>query len=77
MTSLTLRVPAKLKLQLARAGRRRKRSPSALAREAIAGYLRVERATVPVRPVGYFKFDDELTELANRAAVSFAPPDEN
>jgi hypothetical protein len=77
MTSLTLRVPAKLKLQLARAGRRRKRSQSDLACEAITGYLRAERAAVPVRPVGFFKFDDELTALANRAALSFAPPDEN
>jgi Ribbon-helix-helix protein, copG family len=77
MTSLTLRVPAKLKLQLARAGRRRKRSQSALVREAIAGYLRAERAPVPVRPVGFFRFDDELTPLANRATVSFTPPDEN
>ena len=77
MTSLTLRVPAKLKLALARAGRRRKRSQSALAREAIAGYLRAERVPVPVRPVGFFKFDDDLTPLANRSSVSFTPSDEN
>ena len=43
--------------------------------------LRLERVTrkgaIPSRPVGYFKFDDELTALANRAEPSFTPPDEN
>ena len=29
------------------------------------------------RPFGYFTFDDDLTALANRAACSFAPLDEN
>jgi hypothetical protein len=29
------------------------------------------------RPFGYFTFDDDLTVLANRAACSFAPLDEN
>ena len=77
MTSLTLRVPTKLKRELARAGRRHKRSQSALACEAIAGYLRAEHATIPVRPFGFFKFDDELSQLANRAPVAFIPPDEN
>lgn len=77
MTSLTLRVPTKLKRELARAGRRHKRSQSALACEAIAGYLRAERGAVPVRPLGFFKFDDELSQLANRAPVSFTPLDEN
>lgn len=37
--------------------------------------LRLERVTsrgaIPSRPVGYFKFDDELTALANRAESSF------
>ena len=33
---------------------------------------------VPSRPVGFFSFgpDDELTALANRAEISFTPPDE-
>jgi hypothetical protein len=43
--------------------------------------LRLARVTgkteAPSRPVGYFKFDDELTDLANRAEPSFTPPDEN
>lgn len=43
--------------------------------------LRLERvnrkAGIPSRPVGYFKFDDDLTDLANRAEPSFTPPDEN
>lgn len=43
--------------------------------------LRLERVNhpraIPQRPVGYFKFDDELTDLANRAEPSFTPPDEN
>lgn len=43
--------------------------------------LRLERVTrqraLPNRPVGYFKFDDELTSLANRAEPSFTSPDEN
>lgn len=77
MTSLTLRVPTKLKRDLARAGRRHKRSQSALACEAIAGYLRAGHAAVPTRPFGFFKFDDELSQLANRASVSFTPLDEN
>ena len=29
------------------------------------------------RPFGYFTFDDDLTALANRAAPSFTPVDEN
>ena len=37
--------------------------------------LRIDRVTgwepVPVRPFGYFKFDDELTALADRAEPSF------
>ena len=37
--------------------------------------LRLERVTgqraIPARPVGYFKFDDELTVLADRAMPSF------
>ncbi|MBI2516166.1 MAG: hypothetical protein HYV95_04560 [Opitutae bacterium] len=28
---------------------------------------------IPKRPVGYFKFDDELSALANRAKPSFTP----
>lgn len=32
---------------------------------------------IPAHPVGYFKFDDDLTEFADRAEPSFAPPDEN
>lgn len=43
--------------------------------------LRLERVTgrraIPVRAVGYFKFDDELTVLADRAAPWFTPLDEN
>ena len=43
--------------------------------------LRLERVTgqreIPSRPVGYFKFDDELTALADRVAPSFTPLDEN
>lgn len=43
--------------------------------------LRLERVTrkgaIPRRPIGYFKFDDDLTDLANRAEPSFTPPDEN
>ena len=43
--------------------------------------LRLERVNgatgIPSRPVGYFKFDDDLTDLANRAEPSFTPPDEN
>lgn len=43
--------------------------------------LRLERVTggrtVPARPFGFFKFDDELTALADRAAPSFTPVDEN
>ncbi|HUG13086.1 MAG TPA: hypothetical protein VMM36_18865 [Opitutaceae bacterium] len=43
--------------------------------------LRLERVegrnSVTTRPVGYFKFDDDLTELANRAEPSFTSPDEN
>ncbi len=43
--------------------------------------LRIDRVTsrnaVPSRPFGYFKFDDELTSLANRAEPSFTPLDEN
>ncbi len=35
------------------------------------------RAKIPLRPVGYFKFDDALSELANRAEPSFTPVDEN
>ena len=34
------------------------------------------KATAP-RPFGYFTFDDDLTTLANRAACSFTPLDEN
>lgn len=37
--------------------------------------LRIDRVTngksIPARPFGYFKFDDELTILANRAEPSF------
>ena len=40
-----------------------------------AHLLRLERVTrpgaIPSRPVGYFKFDDELTALADRAEPSF------
>lgn len=34
---------------------------------------------IPTRPVGYFSFgaQDELSVLANRAEVSFTPPDED
>ena len=34
---------------------------------------------IPVRPFGYFKFDnrDELVALSNRAEPSFTPPDEH
>jgi len=43
--------------------------------------LRLERvtgrSTVAIRPAGYFKFDDDLADLANRAEPSFTPPDEN
>ena len=73
MTNLTLRVPVKLKRALASAGRRHKRSQSDLAREAITGYLHERRSSsavgsrIPARPVGYFSFDDELTQLANQA----------
>ena len=38
--------------------------------------LRIARVTgrnaIPSRPFGYFKFDDELTTLANRAEPSFS-----
>ena len=37
---------------------------------------RASKAATP-RPFGYFTFDDDLTALANRAACSFAPADEN
>ena len=83
MTNLTLRVPVKLKRALASAGRRQKRSQSDVAREAIAGWLegrgerRRSEAKIPVRALGYFKFDDELTRLANQARPSFTPPDED
>ncbi len=30
-------------------------------------------ARIPRRPFGYFKFDDELSALANRAEPSFTP----
>ena len=43
--------------------------------------LRLARVTarvqIPLRPIGYFKFDDALSELANRAEPSFTPVDEN
>jgi len=43
--------------------------------------LRLERVNrsgaIPLRPAGYFRFDDDLTDLANRAEPSFTPPDEN
>lgn len=44
--------------------------------------LRLARVAAKARPVarrpfGYFTFDDDLTALANRAACSFAPLDEN
>ncbi len=43
--------------------------------------LRLERvnrkAGIPSRPAGYFKFEDNLTDLANRAEPSFSPPDES
>ena len=46
-----------------------------------AHLLRLERVSrqgaIPARPFGYFKFDDELTALANRAEPSFTPLDEN
>ncbi len=83
MTNLTLRVPVKLKRALASAGRRHKRSQSDIAREAIAGYLQQRRASIsskariPRRPVGYFQFDDDLTQLANQARLSFTPPNED
>ena len=32
---------------------------------------------IPQRPVGYFKFDDDLTALADRADPSFTPLDES
>ncbi len=38
---------------------------------------RVKTKTATPRPFGYFKFDDELTALANRAEPSFTPLDEN
>jgi hypothetical protein len=43
--------------------------------------LRIDRVTngkpIPEGPLGYFKFDDELTTLTNRAEPSFTPLDEN
>lgn len=38
---------------------------------------RTKAKTVAQRPLGYFTFDDDLTALANRAAPSFTPLDEN
>ncbi|MBI5768776.1 MAG: hypothetical protein HZA93_13340 [Verrucomicrobia bacterium] len=83
MTNLTLRVPTKLKRALASAGRRQRRTQSDIAREAIAGFLHGQRVrtrdtgAIPMRPAGYFNFDDELTDLANRAEPSFTLADEN
>ena len=44
--------------------------------------LRIEpvmgkKNSIPQRPVGYFKFDAELSALANRTEPSFTPLDEN
>ena len=36
-----------------------------------------EPARIPLRPFGYFSFNDDLTALANRAEPSFTPIDEN
>lgn len=36
-----------------------------------------EKAKTPLRPIGYFNFNDALSELANRAEPSFTPVDEN
>jgi len=43
----------------------------------LAPVARAQTKTPALRPFGYFKFDDDLTALANRAEPSFAPLDEN
>jgi hypothetical protein len=39
--------------------------------------IRAKIQPIPRRPVGYFKFDDDLTALADRADPSFTPLDES
>ncbi len=46
-----------------------------LAALSAAGSAKTKRAQA--RPFGYFKFDDDLTSLADRAAPAFTPLDEN
>ena len=48
-----------------------------LVRLAPVAAARAKTKPAAPRPVGYFKFDDDLTALANRAEPSFTPLDEN
>jgi antitoxin (DNA-binding transcriptional repressor) of toxin-antitoxin stability system len=43
----------------------------------VAATARAKTKPAAPRPFGYFKFDDDLTALANRAEPSFTPLDEN
>ena len=36
--------------------------------------VRAKVTSIPLRSIGYFQFDDELTALADRAEASFTPP---
>lgn len=48
-----------------------------LVRLAPVAAARAKAKPATPRPFGYFKFDDDLTALANRAEPSFTPLDEN
>jgi antitoxin (DNA-binding transcriptional repressor) of toxin-antitoxin stability system len=43
----------------------------------LAPVARAKTKPASLRPFGFFKFDDELTALANRAEPSFTPLNEN
>ena len=46
-------------------------------RVRLAPVARAQTKTPGLRPFGYFKFDNDLTVLANRVEPSFTPLDEN